>query len=102
MSTVGGTYDFVVNTPMGEQTGEITIVPNDDGTGFNGSLTGTLGQMDIRDGTISGDTLNWKMKMNMPLPMTLDCEATVAGDDVKGTIDAGMLGKMALTATRKS
>ena len=102
MSTVGGTYDFVVNTPMGEQTGEITIVPNDDGTGFNGSLTGTLGQMDIRDGTISGDTLNWKMKMNMPLPMTHDCEPTVAGDDVKGTIDAGMLGKMALTATRRS
>lgn len=102
MSEVGGTYAFTVATPMGEQSGTITVVPNEAGTGFDGSLSGSLGQMDIRDGTISGNTLNWQMKMSMPLPMTLDCEATVDGDDVSGTIDAGMMGKMALTATRQA
>ena len=101
MSEVGGTYDFTVGTPMGEQSGIITIDPNADSTGFDGSLKGTLGSMDIKDGTISGNTLNWKMKMSMPLPMTLDCEATVDGDDVTGTIDAGMMGKMPLKATRQ-
>ncbi len=101
MSDVGGTYDFVVDTPMGEQTGTMTVVPNAEGTSFDGTLKGTLGSMDISDGTISGNTLSWQMKMNMPLPMTLDCEATVDGDDVTGTIDAGMMGKMAMTAKRQ-
>jgi len=102
MSDVGGTYDFVVNSPMGEQKGTMTVEPNADGSGFTGSLNGSLGAMDIDNGTISGNTLSWKMKMNMPLPMTLDCEATVDGDDVTGTIDAGMMGKMPMTATRQS
>lgn len=102
MSEVGGTYDFVVNSPMGEQTGTITVVPDDSGTSFTGSLNGSLGTMDINDGTISGNTLTWQMKMNMPLPMTLNCEATVDGDDVAGSIDAGMMGKMPLTAKRQS
>ncbi|KLI64262.1 hypothetical protein [Aurantiacibacter marinus] len=101
MSNVGGTYDFVVNSPMGEQKGTMIVVPDDSGTSFTGSLNGSLGAMDINDGTISGNTLSWKMKMSMPLPMTLDCEATVDGDDVTGTIDAGMMGKMPLTAKRQ-
>lgn len=101
MSDVAGTYDFTVSTPMGEQSGTMTVVPDASGTGFDGSLTGTLGSMDIKGGTISGNTLNWKMKMNMPFPITLDCEAIVDGDNVIGTIDAGMMGKMALKATRQ-
>ncbi|QZH73859.1 MAG: hypothetical protein JY451_08715 [Erythrobacter sp.] len=101
MSNVAGSYDFAVDTPMGRQTGTMTVVPDAAGTGFDGSLTGTLGAMDIRGGTISGQTLTWQMKMSMPLPLTLDCEATVDGDAVTGTIDAGMMGKMALTGTRQ-
>lgn len=101
MSNVGGTYDFMVDTPMGQQTGTMTVVPDASGTGFDGSITGSLGAMEISGGTISGNTLAWQMKMSMPLPMTLDCQATVDGDDVTGTIDAGMMGKMAMTATRQ-
>ncbi|MDE1467029.1 hypothetical protein [Aurantiacibacter sp. D1-12] len=102
MSNLAGTYDFTVSTPMGEQSGTMTVNPNDDGTKFDGTLTGTLGTMPISDGTISGNTLTWQMKMNMPLPMTLNCEAIVDGDNVAGSIDAGMMGKMALKATRQS
>ena len=102
MSDLGGIYDFKVSTPMGEQSGTMTVNPNADGTGFDGNLSGTLGNMDIDNGTISGNTLNWKMKMNMPLPMTLDCEAVVDGDHAVGTIDAGMMGKMAMTATKRA
>ena len=102
MSDVGGTYDFVVQTPMGEQSGTMTVVPGAHGESFTGQLAGSLGQMEIDNGTIEGDTLRWKMKMSMPLPMTLDCEARVEGDAVTGTIDAGMMGKMPLTAQRKA
>lgn len=101
MSELAGTYDFTVATPMGEQSGTMVVVPNVDGTGFDGTLAGSLGAMEIKDGTITGNTLNWQMNMSMPLPMTLDCEAIIDGDNVIGTIDAGMMGKMALTAKRQ-
>ncbi|MBH5323364.1 hypothetical protein [Aurantiacibacter sediminis] len=102
MSDIGGTYDFTVSTPMGEQTGTMVVTPTADGNGFDGELNGTLGAMSIANGTINGNTLNWQMKMNMPLPMTLDCEAVVDGDNVVGSIDAGMMGKMAMKATRRT
>ena len=102
MTEVGGTYDFVAKTPMGEQTGTMTVVPGADGESFTGQLSGSLGNLDIENGHIEdGDTLRWKMRMNMPLPMTLDCEAKVDGDAVNGTIDAGMMGTMPFTAQRQ-
>lgn len=102
MSNVGGTYDFVANTPMGEQTGTFTVVPSDDGESFTGQLSGGMGSMEVENGTISGDTLTWQMKMGMPMPMTLDCEATVDGDAVSGTIKAGIMGSMGFTAQRQN
>ena len=38
MSELGGTYDFAVDTPMGQQKGTMTVVPDAAGTGFDGSL----------------------------------------------------------------
>ena len=35
--------------------------------------------MDIPSGSIDGDKLVWKMDMTVPMPMTLDCTATVDG-----------------------
>ena len=99
--SLGGTYDFVANTPMGEQRGTFTVVPNEAGDAFTGSISGAMGQMDIDDGVIDGNTLKWTMKVSMPLPMKLDCEATVNGDQATGSIDAGMLGTMPLTAEKR-
>ncbi|WAT19115.1 hypothetical protein OZN62_05995 [Aurantiacibacter sp. MUD11] len=102
MSNVGGTYDFVANTPMGEQTGTFTVVPSEDGETFTGQLSGGMGSMDVQDGEIVGDKLTWKMKMGMPMPMTLDCEATVEGDAVTGKIKTPMFGAMDFTAQRQA
>ena len=102
MSNAGGTYDFVANTPMGEQTGTFTVVPSEDGESFTGQLSGGMGSMEVEDGVIAGDTLTWQMKMGMPMPMTLECEATVGDDAVTGTIKAGIMGSMDFTATRQA
>ena len=101
--SVAGTYDCVVKSPMGDQNGTLTVVPNDDGNSFKGSMTGgMLGQMDIDNGTIDGDSIAWKMAMTQPMPMDLDCKATVNGDQLTGTIGAGAFGDMPLTGERKS
>lgn len=97
---VAGTYDCVTKTPLGGQKGVLTVVPGEGDT-FTGTISGDLGQMDIRDGRISGDTLTWQMKMTMPMPMDLDCAATVTGDALAGTVKAGMFGTMEITGTRR-
>jgi len=40
------------------------------------------------------------MQMKVPMPMTLNGTATVDGDTITGTINAGAFGNMALTGTR--
>ena len=102
MSELAGTYDFIVDSPMGQQSGTMTVVPDGAG-GFSGSLSGSLGGMDIEDGRIDGDTLRWQMRMTSPMPMKLDCEATVdEGGEASGTVDAGLFGKMPFRATKRA
>ena len=99
--SVAGTYDTVVKSPMGDQKGTFTVVPGDDGNTFTGSMAGGMGSMDVEDGKIDGDKLTWKMNMTVPMPMTLDCEATVDGDQLTGNVNAGAFGAMPLTGQRQ-
>ena len=99
--SVAGTYDTVVKSPMGDQKGTFTVVPGDDGNTFTGSMAGGMGSMDVKDGKIDGDELTWAMDMTVPMPMTLNCKATVNGDQMTGTVNAGAFGDMALTGERQ-
>jgi hypothetical protein len=98
--SVAGTYKTIVKSPMGDQSGTLTVVP--DGDTFSGSLVGSLGSMDIAGGTIAGNTISWKMNMVVPMPMTLDCEATIDGDALTGSVNAGAFGAMPLSGTREA
>ena len=96
--SVAGTYDVVTKTPMGDQQGKFTV--NVSGDSFTGQVTGPMGAMDVNEGKVDGNKLTWKMDMKVPMPMTLDCEATVDGDDLTGTVKAGAFGSMALSGKR--
>lgn len=95
---VAGTYTCVTKTPMGEQQSTFTV--NVDGDSFTGQNVGAMGTMDVIDGKVSGNRLTWKMEMKVPMPMTLDCEATVDGDALTGSVKAGAFGSMAMSGTR--
>ncbi|QZD86455.1 hypothetical protein [Qipengyuania psychrotolerans] len=99
--SVAGTYETVVKSPMGDQKGTFTVVPGDDGNTFTGSMAGGMGGMDVKDGKINGNELTWAMDMTVPMPMTLNCKATVDGDQLTGTVNAGAFGDMALTGQRQ-
>ena len=99
--SVAGTYDCVTKSPMGDQKSTFTVVPGDDGKTFSGTNAGAMGSMEVEDGKIDGNTLTWKMNMTVPMPMTLDCEATVEGDQLTGNVNAGAFGSMAMTGERK-
>lgn len=96
--TVAGTYNCVTKTPMGEQQSTFTVTV--DGDSFTGQNVGAMGTMDVIDGKVAGNRLTWKMDMKVPMPMTLECEATVDGDTLTGSVKAGAFGSMAMNGTR--
>ncbi len=97
MAGVDGTYDCVVKSPLGDQ--KTTLTVKSDGNSFTGSNSGAMGSMDV-SGTVEGNTLSWKQQMTVPMPMTLDCQATVDGDTLNGTVGAGAFGSFPMTGTR--
>ncbi len=100
MAAVDGAYDVTVKSPMGDQSSVLTV--NSDGDSFTGNMAGAMGSMDIEGGSVDGDTLKWKMDMTVPMPMTLECTATVDGDAISGEVVAGAFGSMGLSGTRKA
>ena len=96
--SVAGTYNVVTKTPMGDQSGTFTVDVS--GDGFSGSVTNPMGTMEVENGKVDGNSLTWTMNMKVPMPMTLECEATVDGDAITGNIKAGAFGSMALSGTR--
>ena len=96
--SVAGTYDCVTKTPMGDPKSKFTVTI--DGDSFRGQQAGAMGSMDVVDGKVDGNTLTWTMNMTVPMPMKLTGEATVEGDAITGTVDAGAFGKMPMSGTR--
>ena len=97
--SVAGTYECVTKTPMGDQKSDVTI--NVDGDTFTGTNVGAMGSMDMENGKVDGNKLTWSMKMTVPMPMTLEGEATVDGDTLTGSVKAGAFGTFPLNGTRK-
>jgi hypothetical protein len=97
--SVAGTYDVTIKSPMGDQKGTLTVNPS--GDTFTGSITsGMMGSMDVSNGKVAGNTITWTMDMKVPMPMTLEGEATVDGDSISGSVKAGAFGSMPLSGTR--
>ena len=81
--SVAGTYKTIVKSPMGDQTGTLTVVP--DGDTFSGSLIGSLGSMDITGGTISG--------VGRYLKEVSDGRVRIIAADPEGSVYSGGTGR---------
>lgn len=100
MSVVDGDWDCITKSPLGEQTSVFTV--KSDGSSFTGQNVGQMGSLDVIDGKVDGNKLTWKMEMKVPMPMTLDCSATVEGDTLNATVGAGAFGSFPMTGKRKA
>jgi len=96
--SVAGKYECVTRSPMGDQTSILTVEV--DGDTFSGSNSGPMGNQVITGGTVDGTTISWSSDITVPMPMTLECKATIEGDDVNGTVTAGMFGSFPMTGKR--
>ncbi len=97
MADVDGSWDCTVKSPLGDQ--NLTLTVQADGAAFSGTASGAMGASDV-SGTVDGNTLKWQQQMTVPMPMTLDCTATVDGDALAGQVQAGAFGSFPLTGNR--
>jgi hypothetical protein len=93
-----GTWNTVMNTPMGAQNGTMTLTT--DGGTLTGTLKGPQGEIELKDGTVDGDSLAWKADITTPMAMTLEFSATVNGDEMTGNVKLGAFGDASFTGTR--
>jgi hypothetical protein len=99
MAGVDGEYDCITKSPLGEQKSVFSVKA--DGGSFTGQNSGPMGALEVIDGKVDGNKLTWKMEMKVPMPMTLDCSATIDGDTFNGTVGAGAFGSFPMNGTRK-
>jgi hypothetical protein len=97
MADVDGSWDCTVKSPLGDQ--KMTIQVQSAGSTFTGTASGAMGSADL-SGSVSGNTISWKQQITVPMPMTLDCEATAEGDTLTGNVGAGAFGSFPLSGTR--
>lgn len=101
MATIDGQWDCEVDSPMGKQA--MTLTLSSSGGTFSGAASGPLGAVEIADGQVAGDIVTFKLAIKVPMPMTLECEARMQGDDlIEGTVDTGAFGKFPMKAMRRA
>lgn len=98
MATADGTWNLTMQTPMGDR--KATLAVTSAGTALQGSQSAEGNSTDIFDGTIDGDTVNWKVNITSPMPMTLEFKGTVDGASMTGSMTAGAFGNWPFTGQR--
>jgi hypothetical protein len=98
MSSFDGSWNLTVSTPMGPQAGTVELAS--EGATLTGSTTNNGETVEIRDGTVEGNTASWLADVTKPFPMTLTFKVTADGDSLSGTAQAGAFPPGALTGSR--
>jgi hypothetical protein len=92
-----GSWKITINTPMGAQV--VTADIKTSGDTFTGVTKGQMGSQEV-SGKVNGNTLTWSSSITSPMPMTLEFEAKVDGDNMSGNVKLGAFGNAALTGVR--
>ena len=94
----GGNWNLVVSTPMGERRATLSLKA--DGATLTGSQMADGNTAEIFDGTVNGNQLSWKVSISDPMPLTLEFNGTVDGDEVTGSVTLGNFGSSSFSGTR--
>lgn len=96
---VDGTYDTEMTTPMGKQTGKLTLKSS--GNVLSGSLASSQGTVNFDGGKVDGNNVAFSVNIRGPMgPMKLDYSGKVEGDNISGTVKLGQFGTAPFTGKR--
>lgn len=93
-----GAWNINTKSPMGAQDGVLNLTTN--GESLTGTMSGPQGDIDIKDGTVSGNELTWKAEVTSPMAITLEVSATIDGDAIAGDMKLGSFGNASFSGTR--
>jgi hypothetical protein len=96
--TADGNWNLVVETPMGERRATLSLKA--DGGMLTGSQMADGNTAEIFDGILNGNQLSWKVSISDPMPLTLEFNGTVDGDEVTGSVTLGNFGSSSFSGTR--
>jgi len=88
--TVDGKWNITIKTPMGDQTGVLTL--KQEGDALTGEMSGSSGTAAIENGKVEGEKLTWHSKVTSPMPITLEFEGAIDGDKISGDVKLGAFG----------
>ncbi len=97
--SVAGTWDLVINSPLGKQDASVDFTEED------GKLGGTFHNRsqkvstEILDGSVSGSELTWQVHLQR-MKMTLTFTTTVSDDTMSGKVKAGLFGAFDVSGHR--
>ena len=94
---VDGKWNLVIKTPMGEQTGVLTL--KQEGDALTGDMTGPSGSAPIENGKVEGEKLMWHAKVTSPMPITLEFEGLEEGGNIAGNVKLGAFGTSTFSGT---
>ena len=98
MSSVDGTWNCTMDTPMGSSA--VTLTLTTEGNSLSGKLSSDQGDMEFTDGTVDGNNLSWTVSIQQPMPMEIPTTVTIDGDNLSGEAKLGSFGTAKLTGTR--
>lgn len=92
---IDGKWNLTIKTPMGEQTGTLTL--KQEGDALTGEMAGAAGTTPIENGVVEGDVLKWHAKVTNPMPLTLEFEGKEEGGNLSGNVKLGAFGTSTFT-----
>jgi hypothetical protein len=80
--TPHGKWNVTIDTPVGRRSGVLDLTV--DGSRLTGSLSDGEHFVEILEGTIRGNQLEWSAKLTKPMRLTVKFTASVQGDRIEG------------------
>jgi len=94
---VDGKWNITIKTPMGEQTGVLTL--KEEGGALTGEMSGSSGNAPVENGTVDGNKVTWHSKVTSPMPLTLEFDGAIDGDSISGNVKLGAFGSSTFSGT---
>ncbi|MBO1752571.1 hypothetical protein J4G33_12230 [Actinotalea sp. BY-33] len=102
MSSLPGTWDLAMRSPIGTITATMHFVA--DGDTLTGVATGRDEQVPLRDVRVEtgpgGERVTWSQSITRPMRLNLEFEVIVTGDHMEGHSRAGRLPRTSVTGRR--
>jgi hypothetical protein len=103
MTTIAGTWELKLKTPIGTLTADYTFVETAEGlTGTAAGKDETVPLADITtETTPEGERVTWRQSVTRPMRLHLDFDVTAVGDRLTGHSRAGRLPRTQITGRRR-